>query len=292
MDAPKVLIAGGGVAGLECLLTLRELAGDDVAVTMVAPELTFHDHPMTVAEPFGFGEATRHRIDEIARDLHALLRSDRVVAVDAGASKVRCASGGELGFDALVLALGAHAEPAFSHAVTFGRQEEGLRRVLEELEQGVVRELAFVVHDEAGWTLPLYELALMTAREAWLRGIEEAHISLITPEPRPLALFGARASTAVERLLDRKRIDFRGSVRAVVDFGSLTMHPGGESLRVDRVVTLPALTGVPLDGVPADDGGFIPVDPHQRVHRPARRLRRWGRDGVPREAGRSGGPAG
>ena len=37
----RVLIAGGGVAGLETLLALRALAADRLEVTLLAPELKF-----------------------------------------------------------------------------------------------------------------------------------------------------------------------------------------------------------------------------------------------------------
>jgi hypothetical protein len=37
----RVLIAGGGVAGLETLLALRALAADRVETTILAPELKF-----------------------------------------------------------------------------------------------------------------------------------------------------------------------------------------------------------------------------------------------------------
>jgi NADPH-dependent 2,4-dienoyl-CoA reductase/sulfur reductase-like enzyme len=37
MKLPRVLIAGGGVAGLETLLALRALAGDRVDITILAP---------------------------------------------------------------------------------------------------------------------------------------------------------------------------------------------------------------------------------------------------------------
>jgi len=37
MKRPCVLIAGGGVAGLETLLALRALAGDRVDITILAP---------------------------------------------------------------------------------------------------------------------------------------------------------------------------------------------------------------------------------------------------------------
>ena len=35
-----VLIVGGGVAALEALMALRDLAGDRVAITLIAPETT------------------------------------------------------------------------------------------------------------------------------------------------------------------------------------------------------------------------------------------------------------
>ena len=37
----NIVIAGGGVAGLEALLALQALAGDRVALTLIAPEPDF-----------------------------------------------------------------------------------------------------------------------------------------------------------------------------------------------------------------------------------------------------------
>ena len=44
---PHVLIAGGGVAGLEALLALRALAADRVDVGILAPELKFVNRAMS-----------------------------------------------------------------------------------------------------------------------------------------------------------------------------------------------------------------------------------------------------
>jgi NADH dehydrogenase FAD-containing subunit len=41
----RVLIAGGGVAGLDALLALRALAGDRVALTLVSPAPDFVYRP-------------------------------------------------------------------------------------------------------------------------------------------------------------------------------------------------------------------------------------------------------
>src|SRR5258705_13830706 len=48
----RVLIVGGGVAGLETLMALRGLAGDLVTVTLIAPEDEFVYSPLTLERPF------------------------------------------------------------------------------------------------------------------------------------------------------------------------------------------------------------------------------------------------
>ena len=51
VDALRVVIGGGGVAGLEALLALHALAGDRVQLTLVAPDPDFAYRPLAVAEP-------------------------------------------------------------------------------------------------------------------------------------------------------------------------------------------------------------------------------------------------
>ena len=79
----RVLIAGGGVAGLEALLALRDLAGDRVELTLLSPGEEFVYRPMAVAEPFGRGRADRHPLADIAADVRAELIQGALVEVDA-----------------------------------------------------------------------------------------------------------------------------------------------------------------------------------------------------------------
>src|SRR5215472_1644681 len=65
----KVLIVGGGVAGLEAALALRDLAGERVSMTLVAQAPEFVYRPMTVREPFAYAEARRYPLEEITRDI-------------------------------------------------------------------------------------------------------------------------------------------------------------------------------------------------------------------------------
>src|SRR4051794_41773282 len=110
-DSSKVLIVGGGVAAIETLLALRDLAGDRVAVTLVAPETAFTYRPMKVAAPFALGHAASYELDRIAADLGATFVRDRVAEVLPEQRRGRRASRGALLADRPALAPGAEAGP-------------------------------------------------------------------------------------------------------------------------------------------------------------------------------------
>jgi sulfide:quinone oxidoreductase len=263
-----VVIVGGGVAALEALMALRDLAGDRVRITLVAQDADFVYRPMSVAEPFGFGEPRRFPLQQIASDFDARLVRAKVIAVMGGEQRVVRSSGDKLSYDTLILAPGARSLPPFEHAITFGAAGSGtaMRNMLADLERGTVRRVAFVAPTRAGWALPLYELALMTAERARGRGID-SELSLITPEGQPLEAFGAEPSAVVGDLLAAAGVEFIGSSYAEEQPGGVQLGPGGRTLAVDRVVTLPLVRGPELEGVPAEPVfGFIPVDPHGRVN--------------------------
>ena len=262
-----VLVVGGGVAAVETLMALRDLAGDRVTVTLVAPEPDFVYRPMAVAEPFGLGEARRYPLRRIVEDFHAGLVQAGVVALDAPARRIVLRSGDTITYDTLVLAPGARVLPAFDDALTFTGPGSGpaMRALLDELDRGRVRRVAFVAPTVVGWTLPLYELALLTARHAADRGLQR-EIVLVTPEQGPLALFGERPSAAVAELLASAGIEFVGASHVELVDGAVRLSPGGRTLGVDRLVALPLVRGPELEGVPAEpDFGFIPVDRHGQV---------------------------
>jgi sulfide:quinone oxidoreductase len=266
-EAAEVVIAGGGVAALEALMALRELAPDRVQVTLVAPDADFVYRAMMVAEPFDLGDVRRYPLEQIASDFGARLVHASVLAVRADERRVVLRSGDALGYDTLVLAPGARRLPAFDDAIAFGApgSSAAMRELLGELEQRRARRVAFVAPALAGWSLPLYELAIMTGRLVHARGLD-AELILITPEPRPLAVFGAGPSAVVARLLAAAGVEFVGSTHADVERGAVRLVPGDRVVPVDGAVALPLVRGVALEGVPAEPAlGFVPVDRHGRV---------------------------
>ena len=264
----RVVIVGGGVAGLEALIALRTLVGTHVAVTLVSQDDWLVDRPLTVAEPFGFGSAARHPLPEIAAEFDADFVHATVTAVAAAEHRVSCAGGPNLAFDTLILAPGARTRPPFADAIVFGAagSSRAVKDMLSRLRSGEVRSAAFVAPSKTGWLLPLYELALMTGRELARSKVEGAQLRLVTPEDRPLTLFGDEGSESVGRQLAAAGVEFVGATRATVRGGDVALGATGESVAVDCVVTLPLLSGPALPGVPAtqpDD--FIPVDEYGRV---------------------------
>jgi sulfide:quinone oxidoreductase len=261
----EVLIVGGGVAALEALIALHDLAPGRVHVTLLAPGPDFVYRPMAISELFFLDERTRYPLVRVARDFGADYSADWAREVDPVARLVRCASGRELPYDSLIVALGARAEPAFEHAVTVSDDDDvALHRVLADLELGPVRRLAFVAPSATGWTLPLYEMALLTAADARRMGVRDVNIVVVSAEERPLALFGPAAAQQVEDLLERRGVEFIGASLPRVGRGEVVV--GSRRIAVDRTLALPLLRGPALAGLPADERAFIPIDAHGRVH--------------------------
>jgi sulfide:quinone oxidoreductase len=124
--------------------------------------------------------------------------------------------------------------------------------------------IAFVLPSASGWALPVYELAIMAATELRNRGVEP-EITVVTPEPAPLWVFGPEASAAVADLLAERGIALRTRAQALsVGPGELRLE-AAPSVAADRVVALPRLLGPAVPGLPHGAYGFIPVDAHGRV---------------------------
>src|SRR5438128_2255129 len=203
-----VVVAGAGVAGLETALALQALAEGLVSVELVAPEREFTYRPLAVTEPFRVGEVRRFPLPPLARAAGAQSRLGALKSVDPERKTVTLDDGLELGYDVLLLALGARPREAIAGALTFRGPENGpaLASLLERATAGAVRRFAFAVPAAITWPLPLYELALLTAEYLTGHATRGVEVALVTPEDGPLALFGAAASDAIRELLELRGV--------------------------------------------------------------------------------------
>ena len=269
MDRFSVVIAGGGVAAIEGLLRLRRLAGDAVKITLLAPNEEFAFRALSVKEPFALGAAERHPIRHIVRDSGAEWVQDTLAWVDPDGQVVHTTGGLELAYDALLVAIGARIAPAYEHATTFRDAEADalLTGIVEDIEGGYTKSVAFIAPPGPVWQLPIYELALMTAERANSMGMSDVELTVVTPDEAPLAVFGSNVSDAVGRLLDQAGITVHtSSVASVPAAKTLRLSPQDVELRPDRIVALPTISGPGIRGLPGGSGdGFIPIDAHCAV---------------------------
>ena len=264
---PRVVVAGGGVAGIEAVLGLRALAGPAVPITLLAPEREFVHRPSSVSGPFGFGPPLRVPLEPIAARQEVALDHDALASVAAGDRLVHTSDGHAVPYDVLVVAVGGRPREALPGALTFGGPSDvgAMAGLLDRLEREPERHVVFAVPPGVSWPLPLYELAIMTAVELRSRAATGTRLTVLTPEREPLWMFGPAASEALRRLLAERGIALLTNARAAAaEERALRMHDGTR-LECDHVVALPTLDGPAIPGLPADDRGFLPVDAHGRV---------------------------
>lgn len=255
------------MAALEALLGVRELLPLQAHVDLIAPHPSFVYEPMSVLEPFGLARTQTLDLAAFAAELDAELHVGALERVDCERREAVLAGGARLPYDAAIVAVGARRVAWLGGALAFaGAGDAGaFACLLARLQSGAVSRLAFTAPPGTSWTLPLYELALLSA--SWLadRGVTDVALAVVSPESEPLALFGANASRMLrDQLADRGIRLHTGAAAVKVEHGALRLAGGGE-VAAEEVVALPRLLGPRIAGLPADGEDFIPIDAHCRV---------------------------
>lgn len=260
-DRQKVLIAGAGVGGIEAALALDDLAAGLVDVELCDRRSEFVFRPYTVAEPYGAVRSFRYDLASLGKRCGASFRHGRIASVDPARRHATGEDGARLPYDHLIVATGARMRGAVPGAVTFwGTNEDQVGDVVSDLRGGRLRRLILTMPAGYSWAIPLYEMALFAVTELERTGNGETRVTVVTPEDVPLEVFGRRAASQVEALLRERGIEVIAAAHPVefVD-GLLRVAPARE-VEADAVISLPRFEGLPLEGVPHDDEGFVGVD--------------------------------
>ena len=251
-------MAGGGVAAIEAVLALHALAAERVTIDLLAPGQDFVSRPSSVLSPFTGTPAPRLPLERL-RELGVVRHRGMLGAVDVEGHAVATTDGGRIRYDRLIVATGARSVDGVPGATTFrGPLSAG---VVEGALRGARERVLFTLPGDTGWTLPLYELALLTAHEL----PDGPELTVVTPEPRPLDVFGPIASEAIARLLDQAGIGFEANTVALAVAGGALATGDGRLIAADAVISLARLEGPHVAGLPADADGFIDVDVYGHV---------------------------
>src|SRR4249919_718930 len=119
MGTTRVLIAGGGIAAVETLLGLHALAGERVEIVLLSDSPELVNRPSSVTQPFGRTTPRRVDLARIAADCGARLRHGSLDGVDLECNEVQTRGHERIGYDVLVVAIGARVHDPLPGALSF-----------------------------------------------------------------------------------------------------------------------------------------------------------------------------
>jgi sulfide:quinone oxidoreductase len=249
----KVLILGGGFAGVVVAERLAEQLGGEHQITLVSRSRQFIFYPALVRLAFG-----KNQPEDVSFDLRNTLLSRRVNFVEAEVAhidpverRVTIAHGeveGKLSYDYLVFALGRRLATErilgfYEHAHHLLNVDKAIKfhRAIGELHKG---RAVFGQCLGARLPVPVYETAFALARRLEDRGERESvTITIVSPSTLEAELGDSRAAHAIENALKAQQIEFVSdfSITSVTENSALT--DSGEALEFNLLMLVPPFRG-------------------------------------------------
>jgi sulfide:quinone oxidoreductase len=271
---PRVLVLGGGFAGLETAYMLRMKLHDAVDLGVVSDRDTFLFKPNTIYIPFGAEEESLLiPLDKPFHRRHIAFHQGRVTEVDVDRKLVHVGDGSVVPYDFLVIGTGATMRPAevpglaeFASTIWTPSEMRSLASRIEALyaraRRGEHSEVLFLVPPNNKCSGPLYEIVFML--ETWLRrhGVRDrVQIRYSTYERSFIHAFGPRLHTVVTDEFAARGIDGHTEelVEKVTD--GEVVYRDGTHRRFDDLISFPPYVAAhTYTGLPADDRGFLTCD--------------------------------
>ena len=287
--AKNALVVGGGFAGLEAAIQLRQ-AGLDVTLVSDRPFLWIYPTSIWVVTGERAFEDVCLDLADVARRQGFTFRQGRVESISA-ARRAVVVDGQELVADHLVLALGGSPLKPRGVEHTFGLSgsPESASRLHDALEQLIARGGGRIAMGFGGNPKdpsavrggPVFEVMFNVVHMLRKRGVlEKFRLAFFAPMPSPGERMGKKAVAAIQGMLGEMGVEMRfGKKIAGFEPGGTVEFEDGSRLPSDLTVFIPAQGGHPV---------FTASDlPAERGRVRADRLRLRG-TGVPRASGRSG----
>lgn len=158
LHPPRIVVAGGGVAGLEACLALRSFLDErQLGIDLLCRDGRFEYRPLSVLEPFEGAPAWSMSLERFAADQDVVLVRDDLAAVEADERIAVSASARQLRYDKLLVAVGTRPQRTLPGAITFrgSRDADTLRAALDAVRPGERTTIVFTALPGVFWTLPL-----------------------------------------------------------------------------------------------------------------------------------------
>jgi len=273
----KVLIVGGGFAGVVAAESLSKRLGSEHEITLVSRSRKFLFYPALVRLAFGKCDP-----DDIDFDIRKAMIDQRVRFVEGEVARIcpserhiTFASGdfvGDMPYDFLVLALGRRLQT--EQITGFFEHAHHLLSVHEAREFGAAAQLFDKGRAVIGYCpgarlpVPVFETAFALSRELVERGKREDCTITIVSSERPDEMFGGiPMSKVLESALDSHRIELVSDFAIAQVTRDSVIANDGRTLNYDLNMLIPpfggpgALVGTGL----TDPQGYVRVETTMRV---------------------------
>ena len=277
LEMAKILVLGGGFAGVVAAERLAQLLGDDHQITLVSRSRHFVFYPALVRLAFRQCEK-----EDVSFDLRHTMLSRRINFVEAEVAhvnpderKVTIAHGefeGNLSYDYVVFALGRRLATEkitgfFEHAHHLLNVDKAIKfgKAVAEFEEGrVVLGQCF----GARLPVPVYETAFTLARLLENKGKRDrVRITVVSPDTLEAELGDVTGAVALNQALETHDIELLTNCR----IQSLTQNSAttntGDAIDFNLLMLVPPFRGssaATYMGV-INEEGYIQVDATMRV---------------------------
>jgi sulfide:quinone oxidoreductase len=273
----RVLILGGGFAGVVAAEQLAKELSDEHQITLVSRSRWFVFYPALVRLAFG-----KCQPEDVSFNLRHTLLGERVnfieaevVRIDPIQRKVTIAHGeveGHLSYDYLIFALGRRL--ATERITGFYEHAHHLLSVEKALRFGnavaAFHEGRAVIGQCPGARLPVpvYETAFALSRLLEERGERDrAKITIVSPDPPGLQLGDSDVNLALRKALSNHDIEFRPDFPIDrVTAGAATTSKG-QGINFNLLMLLPPFQGSPAASYLGltNDESYVNIDTTMRV---------------------------
>jgi len=275
----KVLVLGGGFAGVETAIYLRK---QEIEVTLVSDRDYFYIYPTSIWIPTG--EATREDVsvplDKLAMKHGFQLIIEPVVAFDAKDKVTTLASGRMLsGFDYVVVALGQDKlqHKGIEHTLSICGKPEEATALYEKLDALILKESGKIAMGFGGNPKdssavrggPVFEVLFNVHHYLKKKGVRQNfELTFFAPMEKPGQKMGEKALVMMEKMF--KKTDIQTQIGAKISQFEEDgiVFEGGIKIVSDLTMFISAGTGHSIlkeSGLPLSEAGFVVTNEYNEI---------------------------
>ncbi len=275
----KVLVLGGGFAGVEVAIYLRK---QEIEVTLVSDRDYFYIYPTSIWIPTG--EATREDVsvplDQLAMKHGFQLIVDPVTALDAEAKKVSLESGRVLDdFEYIVVALGQDKmqHQGIEHTLSICGKPEEATALYEKLDALILKDSGKIAMGFGGNAKdssavrggPAFEVLFNVDTYLKKKGIRENfELTFFAPMEKPGQKMGDKALVMMDKMFKMTNIHKKvgSKITAFVEDG--IEFEDGTKIESDLTMFISAGTGHSItanSGLPLSEAGFVVTNEYNEI---------------------------